>query len=217
MAILPRDERPVLRSIHVTDQEFAELLALGYERRGIEFKGPGPRSNKQLFAKVVRATLGMTNRRDGGIVVLGVEDSAGVLSPIGLNSADLESWKYDEIADGLAEYADPSVSFDMEIRTDAGKNFAVLHVHEFEDIPVLCKKDYPDVLRKGACYVRSWRKPETSEIPSQEDMRDLLDLATEKRLRKFLARAHAAGLQVPVAPAAPSDRELFEEQLKELK
>src|SRR5947208_13272834 len=105
----------------MTDQEFAELLALGYERRGVEFKGPGPRSSKQLFAKVVRATLGMANRRDGGLVVVGIDDSGGVLDPIGLTAAVLETWKYDDVANSLAEYADPSMGFDMEIRENSGK------------------------------------------------------------------------------------------------
>lgn len=198
----------------MTDQEFSEILALGYERRGIEFKGPGSLQDKQLRVKVVRAALGMTNRRDGGLVVIGVEDTGAALKPVGLGAADLATWKYDDIADAISAYADPSVGFDFESRQHDGKDFVVLRIHEFEDIPVLCKKDFPGELRRGGCYVRSRHKPETSEIPSQEDMRDLLDLATEKKLRKFLAQARAGGLSVSI-PAAPSDDELFERQRKE--
>lgn len=201
----------------MTDQEFAELLALNYERRGVEFKGPGPRSDRQLFAKVVRAVLGMANRRDGGLVIIGVKDSRGVLTPVGLNDADLATWKYDDVADAIAAYADPSVSFELEIRKHKKKKYIVLHVQVFEDIPVLCKKDYPSVLRAGACYVRSRRKPETTEIPSQADMRDLLDLATEKRLRWFVAQARAAGLLSLVEITPPADQALFNKQLGDLK
>src|SRR5688500_11792494 len=56
----------------MTDQEFAELLGLGYESRGVEFKPPGPRSDSYLLAAVARAALGMANLRDGGIIVIGV-------------------------------------------------------------------------------------------------------------------------------------------------
>ncbi len=92
----------------------------------------------------------------------------------------------------------------------------VLYIAEFDDIPILCKKDYPDVLRKGACYVRPRRKPETTEIPTQEDMRDLLELAAEKRLRKHLEQTkRAGGLTVPfqterIVPSSPAqyDRQL---------
>lgn len=58
----------------MTNQEFASYLALNHELQGVEFKGPGPRSDKQLFAKVVRAVLGIANRRDGGLLIIGVDD-----------------------------------------------------------------------------------------------------------------------------------------------
>ncbi len=48
------------------DEEFAQRLALGHETRGTEFKGPGLQSDRRLVAQVVRAVLGMANRRDGG-------------------------------------------------------------------------------------------------------------------------------------------------------
>lgn len=201
----------------MTDQEFAEILALGYERRGTEFKGPGPRSAQPLFAKVVRAVLGMANQQDGGLVVIGVEDLGGVLRPIGLTGSDLATWRYDDVAAGIAAYADPFVSFELEVREHEDKQFAMLQVREFEEVPVLCRKEYPDVLRPGACYVRTRRKPETSEIPSQTEMRELLDLAVRKGLRKFMGQALAAGLITVATPTAqPSAAERYAAQLGEL-
>ncbi len=139
----------------MTDEEFSEILALGYERRNTEFKGPGPRSTQPLFAKVIRAVLGMANQQDGGIVVIGVEENAGVLSPVGLVDVDLATWRYDDVAAGLASFADPFVSMELEVREHDAKRFVALHVREFESIPVLCRRDYPDALRQGACYVRT--------------------------------------------------------------
>jgi predicted HTH transcriptional regulator len=201
----------------MTDEEFAELLALGYERRGVEFKGPGPRSAAMLFAKVVRAVLGMANHQDGGLVIIGVDDNAGVLTPSGMTVGDIGTWRYDDVAAGIGTYADPLVAFDMEAKTHEGRQFIVLDVHEFEEVPVICKKEYPGVLRPGACYVRTRRKPETSEIPSQTEMRDLLDLAVNKGLRKFISRAMAAGLLHSAVPTAtPSDADAYTTQLGDL-
>ena len=198
----------------MTDEEFAQIIALGRETSGVEFKGPGPRSNRQLFAQVVRAILGMANRQDGGTVIIGVEDNQGVLDPVGLGEDDLTTWGYDDVADGLAMYADPSVSFDLEVKEYNGKKYVVLEVDEFADIPVLCKRDYQGVLRNGACYVRSRRKPETSEIPTQEDMRELLELATDKGVQRFLERAVRVGLIVlPSLTPQPTDQELLDQQL----
>ena len=169
------------------------------------------------MARVVRAVLGMANRRDGGRVIIGVEDTGGVLSPTGLNQSELTSWRYDDVAARISAYVDPSVSFDLEFKEYENNNFVILHVDEFVDIPVLCKSDYPDILRSGACYVRSRRKPETSEIPTQADMRDLLELATEKSLRKWVAQARQAGVIIfPTISPSASDQELFNDQLRDL-
>ena len=57
----------------MTEQDFESLLALGHETNGVEFKGRGSRSDSAFLAGVIRAVLGMANRRDGGLVILGVE------------------------------------------------------------------------------------------------------------------------------------------------
>lgn len=216
----------------MTDQEFVEILeeivALGHETTGVECKPPGPRSDKQLFPKVVRAILGMSNRRDGGVVIIGIEDTGSSLSPVGLDDNDLATWNYNHVSDKLKYYAEPSVNFELEEKHYQGKKYIVLNVREFEDIPILCKKPYTVagsvVLREGACYVRSRRKPETTEIPTQEDMRDLLDLATEKRLRRYMAQAERAGVALVPLPSAllsllerAADQEPYEKQLGGLK
>ena len=135
----------------MTDQEFAEAIALGHETRGTEFKGPGASSDTGFMAIVVRAVLSMSNRRDGGKVIIGVAESGGTLNPVGLNETDLASWKYDDVAVRISAYADPSVDFELEAKLYDSNSFVILHVEEFADIPVLCKRPYPEVLREGAC------------------------------------------------------------------
>ena len=206
----------------MTDEEFEASISLGYELTGVEFKGPGLASDRYFFAKVTEAILGMANRRDGGRVVIGVECNTARFNPTGLSTGQLITWNYDDITSKLAEYSDPSVNFEFAVKTYEGKNFVVLDVQEFDKIPILCKKDYPGVLRKGACYVRSRRKPETTEIPTQEDMRDLLDLAIEKGLRKYVETAYRAGIGLArngltQLPTTPADEDLYDQQLGDLK
>ncbi len=200
----------------MTDEEFAGFLALNREISGVEFKGPGPRTDRRLFTQVVRAVLAMVNRRDGGIVIVGVEDVSASPNPVGLSDADLATWTYNDVADGIAIYADPSVSFGLEVKEHNGKKFVVIEVAEFEDVPVLCKRQYPGVLREGACYVRTRRKPETSEIPTQAEMRDLLNLATEKGVRRYIEQLQRLGI-IHFGPLQPDDEELFNQQLEDLR
>ncbi|MCB8979769.1 MAG: ATP-binding protein [Ardenticatenaceae bacterium] len=199
----------------MTEQEFMEILAFGREQHGIEFKGPGTKSS--LLAKVVRAVLSMANKRDGGMVIIGIdEDSNGQPVPTGLSASELATWSYDDFADSLSRYADPNVSFDLDILEYQASKFIIINVNEFDDIPILCKKDHSHILREGACYIRTRRKPETSEIPSQSEMRDLLDLATVKALRKYFSTAHTAGLELSVAANRETDYDKFDAQLGDL-
>jgi predicted HTH transcriptional regulator len=159
----------------------------------------------------------MANRRDGGRVIIGVEGNDNTLNPVGFSDVDLPAWNYDDVADQIARYADPSVSFELEVKEYNGGIYIVLEVAEFTDIPVLCKRAYDNVLRNGACYVRTRRKPETTEIPTQADMRDLLDLAIEKGVRRSLEWAQRVGLFIPQAISPPAtDQERFDEQLGEI-
>jgi hypothetical protein len=201
----------------MTEQEFAEILAFGREQRGIEFKGPGSRSDKRFLARVVRAVMAMANRRDGGRVILGVDEADdGGLVATGLSPEELKTWNHDDLADSLAEYADPFVTFDVRTVIYQGKSFVLVAVEEFETIPILCKRDFQDpangrlLLRRGVCYVRSARKPESIDVSSHADLRELLDLATSKSVRKFIGTAEAVGFSTS---GRPSDAELFDAQL----
>ncbi len=208
----------------MTGEQFAALLALDHEFPGVEFKGPGPRGDQYLLAKVVRAVIGMTNRRDGGVVVIGVEERGSVLNPVGLSQVDADSWrKNDHVINALASYMNPPASFDLKIFEFQGKEFVVLEVHEFADIPTICKKRYQRdhqsghhelVLREGACYIRSRHKPETVDVSSLEQMRELLDLAIEKGVRKFVTQAQRAGMSI-LGSNQQDDSELFDKQLLE--
>ena len=202
----------------VIDEDFIKIMGLDHELNGVEFKSPGPMSNRRLVMQVIKAILGMSNRRDGGKIIIGVGDNQGVLNPIGLTPLELSEWTPDAVADQVANYADPNATFALEKREYEGNSYVVLTVEEFSDVPVLCKRDYGDVLRAGACYVRPRRKPETTEIPTQADMRDLLDLAIEKGVTRFLERARRVGLFIsPTVETSTSDQERFDEQLGDLR
>lgn len=192
--------------------EVATLLASGHELRALEVKGPGDRTDTGLFLKVAKAALSMANHRDGGHIVIGIDDTRMAAMLPGLTRAQATSWlAYDHVSRKLAEYADPPVRFELAERVLPSQAIVVvLQIFQFDDVPLLCRRDAPGVLRKGACYVRSHRVPETAEIPTAVEMRELLDLATEKRLRAFVASAERAGVELRGGPTAA---ELFDAQL----
>lgn len=55
-------------------------------------------------------------------------------------------------------------------------------------------------------------------MPTQTEMRELLDLAIEKGVKQFLERAERVGLYISQTPdSVATDQERFDEQLGELK
>jgi predicted HTH transcriptional regulator len=202
----------------MTEDEFRESLAFGREQRNIEFKGPGPRTERDLLAKVVRAMLGMANKADGGYVIIGVKDDGQKLYPVGVSTSDIETWTYDDLASDMANYADPFLTFELNRLIIDGNTYAVVRVNEFEFTPVLCKRQYKDVLKNGACYVRSYQKMETIEVNSHILMRELIERATEIETRRELQRLQRLGLIRAAADleVSPSDDERFDEQIRNL-
>lgn len=201
------------------DTEIEAVLAGGYELHGVEIKGPRPTSDKHHFARVARAALSMGNLRDGGYVIIGIDDTdLSAMSP-GLDKSDLDSWMdYDTVASNLARYADPPLRFEIAPRLlSNGVTVAVIEVAEFADIPHLCKKDYPQVLRSGALYVRTHRMPETAEVPTAVEMREVIDLAKVKALRLYVETAERAGivLSTTSVPDAEDSSEQYKAQSKE--
>lgn len=198
----------------LSTDEFIGLLNGGRESRAVEFKAAGPRPDPIVFAFVARAVLAMSNLHLGGWVLLGVQDDG---QATGLSEAELATWlEHDEVAAGLNAYADPFVQIDVERMEYDGRSFVVIRVHEFAEVPVLARKDSPAkaggklVIRQGACYVRPRLKPASVEVPTQTEMRELLDLAADKVLKRFLARANAAGIAVATTE---TDTEKYEREL----
>jgi hypothetical protein len=190
----------------MNDEEFSQILARGHEQRGIEFKGPCARTDNQKFATIARAIMGMANRRDGGIVIIGIDDTGGELLEQGLVLGDLATWRYDEVSTALANYVDPNIEFELENLEYKARSYVIISVKEFAEIPVICKKDFNyidersnshvTVTRNGGCYVRTRTKPETTEVPTQTEMRELLELAVDKGIRRFIERTYSVGLDL---------------------
>jgi hypothetical protein len=203
----------------------AEAISLGHEQRTVEFKPPGPRTDKRLRAVVIRAVLAMANTSTGGAVVIGVPEVAGTLVPKGLTDADVETWRPDHTLDSIAPYADPDPEVAVKTIELDGRKYVVLLVRPFADVPIVCRTSFTVrgdvVLSEGALYIRPRLKPESAPVGTAADMREILDLAAEKLLHKYLGTAHrAGGAAVPRQredeKLPDDDAEQFDEQVKDV-
>src|SRR5713226_8981311 len=85
------------------DQLVRELLALGSESR-VDYKSARPApSEARPRAEFAKHVTGLSNRKDGGYLLIGVED--GTLAPVGLTADQVASWDAARIHPWLAEFA----------------------------------------------------------------------------------------------------------------
>jgi len=198
----------------LVEQELRDLIYAGRESRHLEYK-QSMSWDGDARAKITKTILAMSNLRDGGTIVLGEEQRQDdTFDPIGIDPSDAATFNSDNVLAFANEYADPYVELYLRRLELNGKTFVVIQVKEFEEIPVICKKDYGDILHRGKIYERSRRKWESSEIASQSEMRELIEMTVEKRIR-YLARVGL--LPAPAVSSAPADEELFEKQIEDLR
>lgn len=197
----------------MTNSEFQEIVSLGQEGMSTEFKTAHPWAGDEFKSKIAKSILGFSNVRDGGRIIIGAAElEDNTYKFIGMEDADIKTWCYDDVAAFVSNYADPFVNFSIEQVPFDGKIFVVVTISEFSELPVVCKQNGKANLRKGAIYTRTRRIPETAEVPSQTEMREILDLAAVKLARKFLHTASDIGIHVP---SGPTDSDKFQAQLGE--
>lgn len=188
------------------------LICNGREERHLEFKRSMNWSSPATKSKIVKSALAMANLRDGGTIILGVDRNPDdSYAAIGMTQEDQDSFRQDDVSVEVNNYADPFIEVAISKQELDNKRFVVITVSEFSELPIVCKRDGADRIRKGAICIRPRQKFETAEIPSQVEMRELLDLATEKKIRAFQAQLQRLGTQL--APPNDYDSQAFNDQL----
>lgn len=180
------------------------------ESRNIEFKRSYSWSNAEHRHKIVKTALAFTNVRDGGFLILGVEDGSG--KPIGMLDDDYERLNSDHIMAEINNFADPFVEIQLEKVEREGMKFAIIKFFEFTEIPVVCKRQGEANLRQGHIYTRGTRMPESIAVPGQTEMREIIELAVDKAIRIFETRRLRQNPQLQVTQQINDSRK-FEEEL----
>lgn len=187
------------------------LLVFGRETRNIEYKTTYDWNDPQHKAKIVKTILGMSNIRDGGYLILGVEETKKGFIPNGMSQGDWDLINQDDIMAYVNNFADPYVEFTVFKFNYEDKLFVVFRIEEFHEVPIICKKQGEQGLKKGVLYTRARRMAETVAVPSQSEMREIIELATEKGIRRFQERVSRVG--IITEHIGISDKEKFNEEL----
>jgi predicted HTH transcriptional regulator len=201
----------------MSSQDLCELILVGEEKRNLEYKAPMRWDNDLTKAKITKTILAMSNIRDGGWIVIGVNQLPnGTFERVGLTEEESNTFNHDDIAPFINGYADPYVKLHVYQVSCENKRYVIMKVDEFEEFPVICKKEYPLAdLHQGKMYIRSTRKNENSEVSTLIEMKEIIELAVDKNMRAFFGRLQRVGM---ISKGVVSnDEEAFRNQIGDLK
>ena len=158
-------------------------LAGWLERRDLEFKSG--LAWDALKPKLVRGALALSNTEGGGYLIVGIGKDKGDMAhkPEGMPKEVALTYDPDRVPDHINSFADPPIDIEVRSFEDGGRFFIAIKVHEFATEPVICKKGGGEV-RRGSFYYRSRRMPQSSPVTSSDEMREIIDRAVDKALRK---------------------------------
>ena len=207
---------PTTQMSGYTDLRSRIALALGrcQEQPWLDFKESRPWL--ELRWRLLKTMMGMANLRDGGLVLIGVAERADTWELTGIQNDHLSTFDYDEIIDQLSKYASPQVAVDMVVHDhDDGRRYLAIHVHQFQDAPVVCRNNSPDDVKgkerllAAEVYVRpTTGRPRTEKVSDAARLHDLLELAAEFRARRMLEVGKRVGLVPGETSASYFDAEL---------
>lgn len=169
----------------MVEENLIDLILHGSEERNLEYKSSLSWDDITTKLKVTKTAMSMANIKDGGLLIFGVDEiDSGQFEPNGMKKNDADSFNKDDVMDYVNGYADPYVDLKMEKIEYDGKLFIIIQIKEFDELPVVCKKSGQD-LNEGNIYTRSRRKYESVPVSSQTEMREILEMAVDKRIRKL--------------------------------
>lgn len=182
------------------------------ETRDCEFKRG--ESWPTLQHKIVKSILAISNIQYGGYIIIGVDwnDVKKVFESTGMSKTDADTYDSDNVLQFTNNFAEPYVRINLKHFDHEGKKFVVIQVQEFDEFPVICKRDFSGILEQGRPYIRTRRKPESSSKFTVAEMKEMMELASDKGLRRLLQRLQRAGLDLSQIAAPTSDADLFRKE-----
>jgi predicted HTH transcriptional regulator len=216
----------------------ADAIIHGREERHIEYKSSMSWKDRDVKMIAIKCALGMANLKDGGYIIFGIRQKGNDFILDGMEQDHVKSFTQDNVDTDIKNYAEPFVEATVTIVSrsivkrkaesiftefsDEGGNFVVIQVKEFDELPVICKKigklkSDKVYLREGAIYTRPKGKVETSEVTTQIDMREIIELAADKSIHRLIEseRTGRAGI-LSLIGTEPSGEDRFNNQLEEM-
>lgn len=181
----------------------SQLIAQQSEGRNLDYKGPmtfGP--VKASKGELVKCLMAFANTRDGGYVIVGIEQVGGTFLVRGVTDAMAATFDPTEIGNFARRHCSELPDYTVQSVDLSGQKLVLLTIREFLREPIVCTNDLHDsqgkfVLRAGTVYIRT-TDAKCEAIQTATDMQAVLDLALQKRGDRLLSQiAQLMGTELP--------------------
>lgn len=181
----------------MNEDQLKSLVNQLRETSSVEYKAPG--TWEKLQPQIIREALGFANQRDGGVIIIGVEELEGKrFKATGLSHDEATSFSRN-IDQSISKHGDPFVRCSVQFFEVIGNTFIAVIIDAFDGTITKCNKSCrpsDNGPEKDRIYVRSNRQPETS-VADWKDLNQLVALATEIQLQ-ILIRTQFDPLKVAI-------------------
>lgn len=183
---------------YLTDEIIKEAIKINRQGRllkresyTLEFKQAFDWSNRASRAKYVKSIAAFANNK-GGLLVFGISDSPRTI--LGLESIfiDLDD---SELSQFISQYLSPTPYYERREIELNGNRVGALYVYPSLNKPLVCIKDYDNILSEGTIYFRY--NSRNSKIKSG-DLITLIRKAKEEETTKWMelfAKVSSAGIE----------------------
>jgi predicted HTH transcriptional regulator len=201
------------------EAQIKQWLSMGSERRDLEFKSPftwTDTSSIWLQEKVICAILAMSNTRNGGVIIIGVNEKN---VPIGMTDTQVKSFEnYEDIKRLVDGFASLATDFEIYLAETDKRKFVVFIVRDFYETPIICRKNGDvsvDVLKQDKIYARSLKAQYSSKMADVFELTEIINLAVDKQTNRLKERGWTRDCPfmgpMPEKTAKTEDVEKFKE------
>jgi hypothetical protein len=207
-----------------SSNELIRYIEAAGESANIDAKGPIAWDCNEVSAGLTKDILALANCRDGGVIVIGKSEPVpGKFQLDGVSDEQAASFETTIVGTWVNNHCAPHVHLVCYRHEHDGKQFIVIAVSEFHDVPVICTKQFelPStgksnkvILKKGTVYVRT-PNAQSAPLSSVEELRELVGLATTKRADQMLAMFKSMMKGQPLLEEKPQE-DLFEAEIAQV-
>lgn len=186
-------------------ENISELFALNSERNKMIRRESVSLEYKESFnygsmAMYFRTIASFANR-NGGYIIFGIKDKPR--EPIGLKAKNLkmfENLKIEEFTKNLNEYFSPEIMWEHCIYEFENKFFGIIYIHELENKPAICKKNYDPKeekysLKDGDIYYRYSGRSQKIRYPELMEIIDKKRKNEERMWMDYLIKSSRIGIE----------------------